>query len=809
VRKNEVYFHNRSGARKATGSYFTKPFAVEHLLDHALAPALDRHLERVAGLLEEDEEAKAAEAFFDFRCVDLAMGSGHFLVAAVDRIEARLSAFLVLHPIPQVTAEVERLRAAALEALGPLGEGVEIEQSTLLRRQIARRCVYGVDKNPIAVELARLGIWIHTFVPGLPLSFLDHSLICGDSLTGIGTLEEAIDALDPAGRGSAAASFFTEPIRDVLERAAAALQRLARATDATAREISEARAAQQEALAAVAPARDLFDLVVAARLGRAAMPTAFDEVALAANPELPEARRIATDLNALHVPIAFPEVFLREPAGFDCILGNPPWEKLQVERHHFWALRFPGLRSMTTRGMDDEIMRLSSERPDLVGELEREASVAKAVRAVLMSGPYPGLGRSHADLYKAFAWRFWQIARDGGTIGVVLPRVAVGASGMAEWRREVLNGGVFSDVTTLVNRNRWVFDDVHPQFTIALVSLRKGEAGHDVTLRGPFQSQSEYAEQRHQPVALASHTIRQLPETCFPLVRGEAEARVFSTIRSSPALGNEGTSWYARSVQGDFNSTTGRSVFSVDPAEHEWPVYKGASFELWNPDTGDIYGSIDSRTALRELSKRLKSAAARANSPFSLLVPGQSVDSVGLPCTRPRIAYRRIARATDSRTVIPALVPAHCVLVDTAPYLLWVRGDERDQAFALGVLSSIPADWFARRIVEAHVDGFIMNAFPMPRPDRNNPIRRHVELIAARLAAVDERYREWAGSVGVSVDGVSDGNKEDMLAELDAAVALLYGLAEEGVRTIFETFHHGWDFESRLRAVLDHYRRLS
>jgi hypothetical protein len=95
---------------------------------------------------------------------------------------------------------------------------------------VARRCIYGVDINPIAVELARLGIWIHTFVPGLPLSFLDHSLVCGDSLTGIGTLDEAIQALDPE-HVTGQASLFRDQILAVLGRAEAALTRLARISE--------------------------------------------------------------------------------------------------------------------------------------------------------------------------------------------------------------------------------------------------------------------------------------------------------------------------------------------------------------------------------------------------------------------------------------------------------------------------------------------------------------------------------------------------------------------------------------------------
>ena len=96
-----VYFHTTSGERKATGSYFTPDFVVEHLLDRALEPALARHLERVARLLDSGDEAEAARLLFDFRVADLAMGSGHFLVAAVDRIERRMRDFLTEHPIPR------------------------------------------------------------------------------------------------------------------------------------------------------------------------------------------------------------------------------------------------------------------------------------------------------------------------------------------------------------------------------------------------------------------------------------------------------------------------------------------------------------------------------------------------------------------------------------------------------------------------------------------------------------------------------------------------------------------------------------
>ena len=180
VPEGDVYLHDTSGRRKSTGTYYTKPFAVEHLLDHALEPALESHLE----LLRELDEVDAAERFFDFRVADIAMGSGHFLIAAVDHIERRLAQSLRERPLPGVHQELARLRRSAMEQLGESGAGIELEDSQLLRRQIARRCIYGVDVNPVAVQLARLSLWIHTFVPGLPLSFLGPRLSPGELRAG-------------------------------------------------------------------------------------------------------------------------------------------------------------------------------------------------------------------------------------------------------------------------------------------------------------------------------------------------------------------------------------------------------------------------------------------------------------------------------------------------------------------------------------------------------------------------------------------------------------------------------------------------
>ena len=260
-----MYLHNASGTRKATGSYYTKSFAVDHLLDHALEPAIADHLAR----LDKLDDRRAAESFFDFRVADIAMGSGHFLVAAVDRIERRLSSYLVKRPLPGVMGELARLRKSALDGIEQAGgsiDGLEIENVQLLRRQIARRCIYGVDINNIAVQLARLSLWIHTFVPGLPLSFLDHNIVCGNSLVGIATFEEVDDLLTRGGT----APLFSHTADALIGSAAAAVKRLAQLSDADAAEIKEARKAFDQQRQAVADTDRMFDILTASRLPEAA-----------------------------------------------------------------------------------------------------------------------------------------------------------------------------------------------------------------------------------------------------------------------------------------------------------------------------------------------------------------------------------------------------------------------------------------------------------------------------------------------------------------------------------------------------------
>ena len=242
------------------------------------------------------------------------------------------------------------------------------------------------------------------------------------------------------------------------------------------------------------------------------------------------------------------------------------------------------------------------------------------------------------------------------------------------------------------------------------------------------------------------------------------------------------------------------------PAEY-WPVYKGESFDLWEPDTGRYYAWAEPEMALEWIqNKRVKAGCSRRDSPHREFSLEHLRNRDTLPCFAPRVAFRDVTNRTNLRTVIACLLPPNIFVTNKGPYFLWPRGDRKDEAFLLGVLCSIPLDWYARRLVETNVNFFIINPFPIPRPPRENPGWKRVVELAGRLACPDDRFAAWAGTVGVECGALATDEKEDRIHELDAVVAHLYGLTEHQLIHIFETFHKGWDHQDRLDGVLRHYR---
>jgi len=423
------------------------------------------------------------------------------------------------------------------------------------------------------------------------------------------------------------------------------------------------------------------------------------------------------------------------------------------------------------------------------------------------------MGTGDPDLYKAFSWRFWHLVREEGIVGIVLPRGAFSATGSGPWRESVLQHGTFEDTTFLLNTRGWVFVDVHQQYVIGLASIRKGSRYAGVLrLRGPYPSHASYeAGIKDDTLDFATEEFLSWTATAsFPLLPSPEAAEVFVKLRSHPRLANDHGDWQARPAA-ELHATNDKRhmIIQEQPPADAWPVYKGASFDLWNPDTGEYYAWADPDHVTEVLQAKRRNQQLNSRSVFSLFSAKWASDPTTLPCLHPRIAFRDITNRLNRRTMITCLLPPGTVLTNKAPYFVLPSGDAMDESYLLGVLSSIPLDWYARRVVERGMNFYLLDAFPIPRADRDDPLRKEVVEIAGRLAAVDERFSEWAAAVGVPVGSVSSEERDELIARLDAAVALLYGLDEDDLLIVYSTFHEGWNFEPRLSAVLDHYRELA
>jgi hypothetical protein len=424
------------------------------------------------------------------------------------------------------------------------------------------------------------------------------------------------------------------------------------------------------------------------------------------------------------------------------------------------------------------------------------------------------MGTGDPDLYKAFCWRFWHLAAaEGGRIGVVLPRNALAAKGSMDFRKTMIENSSETDLTLLLNNKKWVFAEVHPQYTIALVALTRGSPrGKSVHLRGPCSSLSDFrVAVIGKAASFSGAEVLSWNDTAtLPLLPSAQAGTVFAQLRASPRLDlNDGSAWRAR-PDTELHATNQKDVMDLDSERCPkgfWPVFKGESFDLWNPDTGHYYAWADPGVVTPWLvQKRMTSGSRRSDSAHSEFPPEHLRDSATLACHAARVAFRNVTNRTNRRTVIAALIPPKVFLTNAAPFLLWPRGDERDQAFLLGVLSSVALDWYARRFVEINLNFFLFNPLPIPRARRADDRWQRSVALAGRLACPDDRFATWAKAVGVKVGVVQEAEKNDMIQELDAVVAHLYGLSEPQLRHIFETFHDGWDYHSRLDATLKHYR---
>jgi hypothetical protein len=548
IPQGTVYLRG-SQARKQSGSYYTSRAFVEFLVREALDPMAD---------------GKSAKEILSLKVVDPAMGSAHFLVGATRRLAG--------HLLAAYRREVARLRADNLsedvpeddllvladvpdELIQVWGSADEERELAVCRLIVAGNCIYGVDKNPLAVDLAKVSLWLVTAASQFPLSFIDHRLQCGDSLLGIPAAEVVRPWVRPAAKTRAKPKAikpfelmispksqtdifdFGAPSHKALcvsfGRAFQCLRDLNRCVHQEPTNFALHQAQYGALRGTLRPWWELHQLRVGFSFSRTEVTPDIlnnwlrdfvetgkvtEQHRIAAEPHRQRGEQAA----AFCWELAFPEVFFdetgqrRPDAGFSCVLGNPPWDKIKPERDGFYLAYEPLIRQYQGTAKNRRIAELHQQNPAIAAAWDEYEFQTKALSGALSDGGIYAHQTAiveeetegddgemvvkkkttggDPDCYKFFLERAWQLTASDRAVGMVMSSSLHNGQGATGLRRLMLDQCRLRVLVKFDNELR-VFPGVHNQFKFDIVVVDKGGQTTD-TDAAFFSRETEQALQQ-------------------------------------------------------------------------------------------------------------------------------------------------------------------------------------------------------------------------------------------------------------------------------------------------------------------------
>jgi hypothetical protein len=856
--------------RKTTGSYYTPANLIERLLDTTLNPVIEDAVKRGQERGGADAGAAIEEELLGLTVCDPACGSGHFLVAAARRIAKRLAATRERTPEPT-----------------PGGM-----QSAL--RDVIGRCIYGVDLNPMAVELAKVALWMEALQPGKPLSFLDAHIKCGNALVGAfpalmekgvpdkawGPIEgdnpkfaaqlekrNALERLEREQRIEGAEGLFalteTTPVSNTK-----LADELVKIIDAPADDLAQVHA-KEAAFRAwsssehVTRARALADTWCAAffwpkhkdaplaptdavfkELKRGDVDTLTDSVVAGHAGELRERYRF------FHWYLEFPEVF-RVPesaelvqtdaltgwaGGFDCVVGNPPWDKVEFEDMKYFGVVAPEIAEVAGRARKQRIAEWEAANP------ENRARYRAAIRDVKGrfrfasgSGVFPlcqrGLtapGVNSLNTDQLFAELFRNLGASRSRLGAIIPsNIATGAGAQYLFADITQQGSLISlfDFTNM----KLIFRGVHPDTNFCLLTLRATAPGEGQATFAFGLDAVGQVDDTDRTYSLSVEDLALIsPNTLtVPIFRASRDVRITTEIYSRvPVFWNEtekGGNFWGVKFKNLFNTTDSSDLYvhSDGLAQAQWskegkvyandgsgflPVMEGKMVHLydahWGRFTGRGNNDLQPPLSRERVNPDIKVVPRYwiSSSDIRMSVSGSDEDITVIQGVKSRIlkeqwdrgwlyGLRDVTNATNERTAIPCVIPISAS-VETFP-LMFLRQGLGCIAGLVAAQSSFVFDYVSRlRIGDKHMKLFLWKQLPVPHPDSLEPFvsfiaRRVLELV---YTAYDMRpFAEDLEDAGEPF--VWDEDRRFVLrAELDALFFHIYGIGRDDADYIMETF---------------------
>ena len=888
----EIVVRPNSYARKDSGSFYTPQPLVDLIVERTLTPLLEERkaaFHAKAAALQSDTRPKAdriadlrpldpAAAALDLKVLDPAMGSGHFLVTAVDFLSDAIADLVEYAPTAApwlqdaytspLLDRIAAIRAdilARADAANWVIDRPQLTDQAIIRRMVLKRCIYGVDKNPLTVELAKVSLWLHSFTVGAPLSFLDHHLRCGDSLIGLRVRDAARELSRLGGFTSASAI-------QAAENAAAGMQRIEGMSDAGISEVEESAALFREVEKTTSPLRGLLNTLCGVNWLAAGMKkkqrsefeaplqaivvsqeekafsllsdgpdsvNAADPIRQSTYwPEFTEIWRAAKDIadreTFLHWEVAFPGVWHRwqddrPTGGFDAIIGNPPWDRIEQQEVEFFVLRDEEIAYATTGAKRKALIRQRTQEGDEIAlAYQQVRNTTAAMREFCRtSGQYPLLSGGRINLYSLFVERAMHLIKPDGIVGLLTPSGIYADKTAARFFKSVSTNGRVGGLFDFENRRLGTdlppfFPDVDSRFKFCALIFGGEERRFASSVCAFFLHDIAVIHDADRCFPLAAADFARVnPNTgTAPVFRNRRDAEITRGIyERHPVLvdrskGEEQKTWPVRYMQGLFNMTSDSHLFrTANQLEDDgfypvngnrWkrgddlflPLYQGRM--IWHFDHRANSVRVNQESTHNPYLSEPVTDRQHADPAFlpqtQYWVPANVVDEAWPQSNEWAVAFRDITNPTNERTMVAAVVPK-AGFGNSLPLLC--EGDSTSSVCLVANLCAMSFDYFARQKAQGtHMNWYIVEQFPVISPadyDRafgattaRDLVRHHV----LRLTYTAHDMAPFARDLGYHGPPFiwNQEKRRHLRARLDALYFHLYGLSKDDAAYILDTF---------------------
>lgn len=795
-KKNDLYLVPKAGivTRKASASFYTPDEIASFLVRRGLEPLLKERRKKIAGDVRrykndpsEQNHNTCMNRILDLQVLDPSMGSGHFLVEALNQITVWATDVLNSHPDHPLVAEIDEDRENVVRAQAE--KGITIDQSlltadVLLKRRIMKRCIFGVDLNDLAAELARLSLWLDSFAIGMPLTYLNHHVKHGDSTIG----EWLPNIKDP--KEATMDEWITDPTDH-----GTILHRVVHTPDITVEQARASKNNHEEYEKQTAVHRVALDVMTASAIDPSVIPSKVKQkevyIRRLAKPsdtdkeELLARRRIdnlAQKYSFFHWDLEMMDAFSDERRGFDLIVGNPPWEKPKPSKDEFFSPLDLGFRSLKTNTEKNRRAEKILKNPKVARAHERYLRSFKERAAFYKTFKMQGSG--DRDMWQLILERMLDLVTADGIISIVVPSQILGNTGSRDIRKKLLDMDI---IQAYVFENRKKIFPIHGAYRFVLLTVRNRPSNSDKfpaafylhylsSLKNGDTENAKFTTCSKCRIRLGSPADLVIPEV------SEQGAKLIAKLAKFNPLGTQSDDGWEIGLSGGLHAAKDADLFKNDRSG--WPVLKGKNVHQFNHNFSDFDFAVDPLDGLSVLGRK-RVYRDHCHDFYDSYM----------------IMFRDISGSGNMRTMIAAIVPPHRFNANPLYNIILTKNQRVDFSssyitkisYLCAILNSMTLDFLARSKAQMHLAPMI-KSLSAPPPSQHDD---EIAVVAARLTCgrkgAKRDFAAFAESFGIEAKELSPAERIDMTARLDALVACAYGLSKGEYQMVLDSFKFGED----------------